>query len=106
MATTNNTSKTNTTNSGNAVSNNIIDALIYTGIKNNLTKTNYTPYDLLLTKIGSTDDQDRLNNILDYTTIKKACCAAKSPFGKSDKYETEIHVFDDTGKKPYIKKRY
>ena len=65
MATTNNTSKTNTTtNSGNAVSNNIIDALIYTGIKNNLTKTNYTPYDLLLTKIGSTDDQDRLNNIL------------------------------------------
>ena len=106
MATTNNTSKTNTTtNSGNAVSNNIIDALIYTGIKNNLTKTNYTPYDLLLTKIGSTDDQDRLNNILDYTTIKKACCAAKSPFGKSDKYETEIHVFDDTGKKPYIKKK-
>ncbi len=85
-------------------SNNIIDALIYTGIKNNLTKSNYPQYEIMLGKIGSADDQENLNRILENTTIKKACCAAKLPFGVNDKYETYIHVFDPSGQ-PYIKKR-
>jgi hypothetical protein len=97
-------SKTNTNTNNTDASNNIIDALIYTGIKNNLTKSIYPQYDLLLTKIGSADNEENLNRILENTTIKKACCAAKTPFAKNDKYETEIHVFDPSGK-PYIKKK-
>ncbi len=106
MSTTSNTSTSNstTTNSGNASTNNIIDALIYTGIKNNLTKSNYPQYEIMLGKIGSADDQENLNRILENTTIKKACCAAKLPLGVNDKYETYIHVFDPSGQ-PYIKKR-
>ncbi len=94
----------NNTNSKTDSSNNIIDALIYTGIKNNLTKSLYPQYDLLLNKLGSSDDQANLNKILENTTIKKACCNAKSPLGKSDKYETEIHVFDPSGQ-AYTKKK-
>jgi hypothetical protein len=97
-------STNNDTTTKTDASNNIIDALIYTGIKNNLTKINYPQYEIMLGKIASADDQENLNRILENTTIKKACCNAKLPFGVNDKYETYIHVFDPSGQ-PYIKKR-
>lgn len=82
---------------------NIIDALVYTGIKNNLNKSNYKGYNALKTKINTTSDDD-LNKILSNTTLKKACCNAKKKFGSDDIYQTTLPVIDPEGKMPYILK--
>lgn len=82
---------------------NIIDALVYAGIKNNLNNSNYKGYSALKTKINTTSDDD-LNKILSNTTIKKACCNAKKKFGSDDIFQTSLPIIDPEGKMPYILK--
>lgn len=82
---------------------NIIDALVYAGIKNNLNNSNYKGYSALKTKINTTYDDD-LNKILSNTTIKKACCNAKKKFGSDDIFQTSLPIIDPEGKMPYILK--
>ena len=52
--------------------NNIIDALVYSEIKNNLTPSNFSLYDNLKNSIRTNDSFD---SILSKTTIKKGCCS-------------------------------
>ena len=87
---------------------NILDALIYTSIKNNLNKDNYENIDKLKSNlqgvqydINTPNDYDTL---LSSTTIKKACCNEKESKTSNDEYETDIVIFDNEGKKPYIHK--
>jgi hypothetical protein len=87
---------------------NILDALIYTSIKNNLNKDNSEYIDKLKSNlkgvqydINSPNDYDTL---LSSTTIKKACCNEKESKTSDDEYETDIVIFDKEGKKPYVHK--
>ena len=83
--------------------NNIIDSLIYTKIRNNLKKSNYKNYDNLLRKLNTSDD--KLDDILNLTTIKKGCCNAIDDEQNNNNVEVEVHILDPSGQKPYIKKK-
>ena len=90
-------------NSNSNYASNILDALVYSSIKNNLNPTNYPSYDLMRSKTSSASSED-LNNIISNSTIKKACCSAESKF-QDDNYETHIPILDPEGKMPYIDKK-
>ena len=87
---------------------NILDALIYTSIKNNLNNDNYEYIDKLKSNLIGV--QYDINNPSDYdtllslTTIKKACCNEKESRTSDDEYNTDIIILDKEGKKPYVHK--
>jgi hypothetical protein len=87
---------------------NILDALIYTSIKNNLNKDNYEYIDKLKSNLQGVQydikDQSDYDKLLSSTTIKKACCNEKESKTSDDEYETDIVIFDKEGKKPYVHK--
>ena len=81
----------------------LIDALVYTSIKNNLNSSNYKAYNLLKNKINISSNDD-INNLLSNTTIKKACCAAQKKRGSDDVYQTKIPILDPSGNSAYVLK--
>ena len=85
------------------MNNNVLDALIFTEIKNNLNKNNYPYFDTLLQNLNIINGSGaELDNILTDTTIKKACCSVKNEvdiFGDEvTEYDVDVPYIDSTGK--------
>jgi hypothetical protein len=87
-----------------------IDALIYSGIKNNLNSENFPYMDILKANIQSAGQISMVSpsdydTLLESTTIKKACCGAKLATNSDNTYATNVVIPDSTGKFPYIQKK-
>lgn len=87
---------------------NILDSLVYTEIKNNLKKSNYDNYDKLINILDICGN--KLDDLLSFTTIKKACCQFnKSNNEDEDEYNTQVVMFNEKGetviKSVYVNKK-
>jgi hypothetical protein len=74
---------------------NILDALVYTSIKNNITDQDIIDDIKSQSQITDTNNKiisQKLTNILSNTTLKRACCSAKPPKGGNISSDNKIKV--------------
>jgi hypothetical protein len=72
--------------------NNIIDALIYSSMKNIIEFDDWDKKYSELQQINSIDMPSEVNNLLTNSTIKRACCLKKRGPGGSNTYEIDLKI--------------